>query len=434
MVRLADAAASGSSDTIFALSSGPPPAGIAVVRVSGPQAHEALVSVAGALPVPRHASLRALYGQDGKLLDRALILWFPGPATATGEDLAELHLHGGRAVVAAVLATLGSLAGLRPAHAGEYTRRALLAGRLDLAEAEGLADLLQAETEGQRRRALRLVEGGMGRLVDGWRVRLLDVAARCEAAISYGEELDEDAFDGGSRDDHHLMAAELRERLNQPPAERLRDGLRIVIAGRVNAGKSSLLNALAARDAAIASPHAGTTRDLIEAPVVFGGTSYLLIDGAGLRHAQDEVEQIGIERVRAAIAQADIVLWLGGPAEAPERAIVVRAKADQPAHADDQYDIAVSIYDPPSIARLWAAISARGAILVRDSEEPVLNLRQRHHCIEAVEVIEQAAKEPDILLVAEHLRAALAAFDAITGREGPEAVLDTLFARFCVGK
>ena len=423
------------TDTIFALSSGAPPAAIAVVRLSGPAAGNALARLCRRLPRPRTSVVRTLRDASGEPLDRAVVLWLPGPATSTGEDMAELHLHGGRAVVAAVQSVLAALPGLRPAQAGEFTRRALFADRLDLAEVEGLADLLQADTEDQRRRALRLVEGGLGRLVAGWRVRLLELAACCEAAIDHEEELDATLFGAPERAATAALATELRVRLDQPLAERLRDGLRIVIAGPVNAGKSSMLNALAARDAAIASPIEGTTRDLIEVPVVVDGRSFLLVDGAGLRDADDAIERIGVMRARGAIAAADLVLWLGAVEDAPDAKakLLIDAKSDQRMFAPDpRRDIAVSINEPASIAALWRLILEKTALPAID--ELSLNTRHRAHVAALAVELDKAAVEADVLIISEHLRRGMMMLDAIVGGSGPEQMLDALFARFCVGK
>jgi tRNA modification GTPase len=264
------------TDTIFALSSGQPPAAIGVVRISGPQAFAAVESLAGKLPSPRRATLRTL-STDATHLDRALVLIFPGPTTVTGEDLAELHLHGGRAVVRAVEAALAAMSGLRAAEAGEFTRRALANGRIDLTEAEGLGDLLAAETEAQRRAAIRAAEGGIRQRIEGWASRTLQLSAIVEAMLDHADE-DDVAAEAGPLgrigDDARALEAEIETVLAQPGVERLRDGIRVVLAGPPNAGKSTLLNALAEREAAIVSPLAGTTRDRIEAPVMRDGIAY----------------------------------------------------------------------------------------------------------------------------------------------------------------
>ena len=424
-----------SRDTIFALSSGALPAGIAVVRVSGPNAAQALENLAGKLPEPRRAVSAAL-AWEGEILDRALVLWLPGPGTATGEDVAELHLHGGRAVVASVLAALGAMPGLRMAEPGEFTRRAFSNGKLDLAQAEGLADLLAAETEAQRRQALRQAEGGLGRLVGGWRDRLLGLAARVEAAIEFAEDEDDvPALSPGELVGMESLAAEMQTALEQPPAERLRDGVRIVVAGPTNAGKSSLINTLVGREAAIASPVAGTTRDLIEIPVGIAGMPCLLIDSAGLRETGGHVERIGMARARAAIDAADLILWLGLPEDCPDlsRSILVRAKADL-GKAAAETDIATSIVTGEGLDKLRALLGARVRALLPPADAVALNARHRERIAEAVEELRAAQAQADLLFVAEHLRQARIALDRISGRAGVEEMLDALFGRFCIGK
>ena len=422
-------------DTIFALSSGALPAGIAVVRVSGPHAAQGLENLAGSLPEPRRAVSATLRWQ-GEMLDRALVLWLPGPGTATGEDIAEFHLHGGRAVVASVLDALGALPGLRLAEPGEFTRRAFSNGKLDLAQAEGLADLLAAETEAQRRQALRQAEGGLGKLVGGWRERLLGLAAKVEAAIEFAEDEDDvPALAPADLAGIGELAADMAAALAQPPAERLRDGVRIVVAGPTNAGKSSLINALAGREAAIASPVAGTTRDLIEIPVGIAGMPCLLIDSAGLREAGGHVEQIGMARARAAIDSADLILWLGSPAEAPDRdrTILVRAKADL-GKSGGKGDVATSTVTGEGLDQLRVLLEARICGLLPPADAIALNARHRERVGEAVAELRAAEAQTDILFIAEHLRQARIALDRVTGRAGVEEMLDALFGRFCVGK
>lgn len=422
-------------DTIFALSSGALPAGIAVVRVSGPYAGQALEKIAGKRPAPRRA-ISATLTAHGEILDHALILWLPGPGTATGEDVAELHLHGGRAVVASVLAALGALPGLRMAEPGEFTRRAFSNGKLDLAQAEGLADLLAAETEAQRRQALRQAEGGLGKLVGGWRERLLGLAARVEAAIEFAEDEDDvPALGDADLAGLEALAANMGAALDQPPAERLRDGVRIVVAGPTNAGKSSLINVLAGRDAAIASPIAGTTRDLIEIPVSIADMPCLLIDSAGLREAGGHVEQIGMARARAAIESADLILWLGPPADCPDpaRAILVGAKADL-AKVGAAADVATSTVTGEGLDALRALLETRIRALLPPPDAIAFNARHRARVAEAVAELEAAHTQRDLLFVAEHLRQARIALDRITGQAGVEEMLDALFGRFCIGK
>lgn len=422
------------TDTIVALSSGRPPAAIAVVRVSGAHALAAARALAGDLPPPRRAGLRALR-RGGELLDRALVLAFPGPRSATGEDLVELHLHGGRAVVAAVEAALLAQPMVRAAESGEFTRRALANGRIDLAQAEGLADLLAAETEGARRAAVHAAEGGVSRLARDWLDRLTAMAARVEAALDFADEGDVgEGAAHGVESELAALRAEMAALLAQPPAERLRDGVRVVLAGPPNAGKSTLLNLLTARDAAIVSPVAGTTRDVVEAGVTRGGVAYLLQDTAGLADSTaDPVEAIGVARARRAAAAADLLLWLGDD-PAPPGAVALHARADLPGRGvlPAGRALAVSARDPASVEALWRLIEARAAALV-PVDRLAWNRRQRA-CAEtaAAALVEDAGG--DLLLLAEQLRAARVTLAGVTGAEATEAMLDALFGRFCVGK
>lgn len=419
------------SDTIFALSSGAPPAGVAVVRISGPDAGTALKSLAGALPEPRRATLRTLR-RDGEMLDRALALFFPGPASATGEDVAELHLHGGRAIVAAVRGALAAVPGLREAAPGEFTRRAFENGRIDLAEAEGLADLIEAETEAQRRSALALAGGALSRRVEAWRERILALAARVEAALDFGDEDDVGNPLAGLDEQVAALRGELTAWLARPPAERLKDGVRVVISGPPNAGKSSLFNALIGREAAIVTPVPGTTRDVIEAPVAISGAALLLVDTAGLRETGDAVEAIGVDRARASAGAADVVLWLGAPDRKPEGAVLIHPKADViPAPPGD--GLAVSALTGEGLSELTDLLVARAADLVVPEGEVALNARHRLALAEAAEAL-KGAETADPLIVAEALRRARLTLDRITGRADVEDMLDALFGRFCIGK
>lgn len=296
-------------DTIFALSSGAPPAGIAVIRISGPGASLALQTLCGRVPSPRRASRAWLKDVDGTPLDDGLVLHFPGPATATGEDLAELHLHGGRAVVAAVERALFGIPGLRRAAPGEFTRRAFANGRIDLAEAEGLADLLTAETELQRRTALANAGGVLSRKVEGWRENLLALSAQVEALLDFDEEDDVDsALSAQVMQRAAGLSTDLAQALAAPAAEPLREGFRVALAGPPNTGKSTLFNALLESDAAITAPIAGTTRDVLVHPVAIGGVPFSLVDMAGLRDdSSDVIEAAGIARAEAEICRADLV-------------------------------------------------------------------------------------------------------------------------------
>jgi tRNA modification GTPase len=369
------------------------------------------------------------------VLDDGLALWFPGPKSVTGEDLAELHLHGGRAVVAAVLGALSDLEGLRPATAGEFTRRAFENGRIDLAEAEGLADLLAAETESQRQSALALAEGALGKRVADWQKKLLIISARVEAELDFSDEADvPGGGDSGIEADIAGLAEEMTVLLACPPAERLRDGVRIVLAGPPNSGKSSLFNNLAGRHAAIVTDIAGTTRDLIEAPVVLGGVPLLLVDTAGLRdEVSDAVEGIGIALTGDAMRSADLILWLGVSGEAPNdpRTILIAPKADIEDAADG---LAVSVVTGMGIDALKNELLRRAKLLL--PKPGALALNQRHRAIleDVCTELSAAHGEDDRLITAEHLRAARGRLDALTGKAGVEDMLDALFSGFCIGK
>jgi tRNA modification GTPase len=424
--------------TIFARSTGALPSAIAIVRVSGPAASQALTSLSGkALPVPRAAVVRKLrHPATTVLLDTALVLWLPGPYTATGEDLVELHLHGGHAVVAAVETALADLPDLHPAEPGAFTRRAFENGRLDLTQVEGLADLLAAETERQRTAALVLSEGGLRREVERWQISLLQLAARAEALIDFTDEGDVGEGDAQLQRDIDTLAAELETALATPPAERLRDGVRVGIAGPPNAGKSTLLNALIGREAVIASPIAGTTRDVIETPVNLGGVPVVLVDMAGLRvHTDNSIEAIGIARAEAAIARSDLLLWLGDPADAPEGDHVLRIgpKIDL-GDTQANTDLDISAVTGKNMANLIAMIIERATLLLPAIGSIALTIAQQGHIWAAAAAITRASTQAEDVMRAEDLRAAMRALDRITGAADTEAMLDTLFGRFCIGK
>jgi tRNA modification GTPase len=429
-------------DTIFALSSGSPPAAIAVLRISGPQAGAVLTALAGTLPPPRRASLQALVDPDsGAALDTALLLWFPGPATATGEDLAEIHAHGGRAVVRAIEEALLHRPGLRAAQPGEFTRRALMNGRIDLAEAEGLADLLSAETESQRKAALALAGGGLSRQVADWQDRLLAISAQVEALLDFSDEDDVsgDALASNNINKQiQILVDEWQLWLARPPVERLRDGLTVAIAGPPNAGKSTMLNALARREAAIVSPVAGTTRDIVEVPLALDGIPFRFADTAGLHDGTgDAIEAIGMTRARAFIAAADILLWLGEPVAAPDHRQLVRiaARCDE-AGFDRQRaskaDIILSAHSGQGMDALHNRLVAIARTLLPGESETALNARHRDALTRAAAALADHSSDP--LLIAESLRTARLAIDGITGAAGTESMLDALFGRFCIGK
>ncbi len=428
-----------SSDTIYALSSGNPPAAIAIVRISGSAADRAAEVLAAPLPRPRQAALRTVRNpHTSEELDRALLLRFPGPDSATGEDIVELHLHGGRPVVAAVLEALSLVEGLRAAEPGEFTRRAFENGRIDLAEAEGLADLLTAETQSQRRAALALAGGMLSRRIEGWQEQLLSLAAAVEALLDFSDQGDvSDTLAPSWHLSLERLSGELRTLLSAPPVERLRDGIRVVIAGPPNAGKSSLLNWLAGRRAAITSAIAGTTRDAIEAPMAIGGAPFLLVDTAGLRESTDEIESEGVELARQHLEGADLILWLGAPDDCPlsDRSIMVASKADLWREGErPQADVHVSAETGEGIPLLIELLIERGRALLPQEGEVAINARHRAALEECLDALRSAGASSDLLIVSENLRVAQAALDRVTGRAGVEDMLDRLFGSFCIGK
>lgn len=421
------------ADTIFARSTGALPSAIAIIRISGLRAAFALEALSRRqLPDPRRGVVRRLFDATETLLDAAMVLWMPGPHTVTGEDLVELHLHGSRAVVSGVEAALAALPGLRAAQAGEFTRRAFENGRMDLSQVEGLGDLLVAETTRQRTAALTMSEGGLRRAVEGWQGQLLDLAARVEASIDHDDEPDVAA--GPIDADTRTLIASLDSALSSPPAERVRDGVRIGIAGPPNAGKSTLINALAGRDAAIVSPIAGTTRDLVEVPLNLDGVPIVLIDMAGLRDdSTDPIERIGIDRAQAALVQCDLILWLGDPADTPAgNVMTIATKCDiaPGQHADH----VLSATTGEGMDAFRAALHRRAEALLPVVGDLPLSVGQRAHASAARDALMRSAGHSDDLLRAEELRAAMTALDRITGRADTEAMLDALFGRFCIGK
>ena len=422
-------------DTIFALSSGRPPAAIAVVRVSGPQAHQAGLALCSTLPDARLAAVRMLRDpSSGERLDDALVLRFDGPESSTGEDVIELHCHGGRAVVDAVLAALGEIEGLREAKPGEFTRRAFENGRIDLTEAEGLADLLEAETESQRRAALLLAEGGLRRQIAGWSERVVALSARAELAIDYAEEGEGDAG-GAIAAGAAVLAEELGEWLGRPRVEPLKEGVRVVAAGPPNSGKSSLVNAIAGEDRIIVSAIAGTTRDIVEVPLSVEGIPLLFADTAGLRDSDDAIEAIGIQRASAAIGRADILLWLGPTSEARvhPRMIQLHPKADIAGPAPTG-SLAVSAVTGEGLDRLLERVASLARSLLPAEGAVALNRRQAEAVGDAHRALLEAAQPGDPAIQAEAMRSARMAFDRCTGRTGIEGLLDELFSRFCLGK
>ncbi len=446
------------TDTIFAPATAPGRAAVAVVRLSGPGTLEAVRALSGRLPQPRQASLRKLWAGNGEVLDEGLVLWFPAPGSYTGEDSAELHLHGGGAVVASVLQALAAL-GLRLAEPGEFTRRAFENGRLDLAQAEGVADLIDAETEAQRRQALAQLDGALGRARDLWRADLVEALAFFEAAVDFpDEDLPDDLARRARPVLDRLIVALSGAVAGVRRAEQIRDGFSIALLGVPNAGKSTLLNALARREAAIVTPTPGTTRDIIEVALRLAGYKVVLADTAGLREAQDEVEVEGVRRARLRAATADLRLWVVdgagdaaagaappdvlragdfclvskadlSPGDALGRALTEAAALGLEAHR-------LSAHRPEDVSALEAALAERVVAALGASEPPAAT-RLRHAALlsEAIERLESARALSDAPeLAAEDVRLAARALDRITGRIGPEDVLDRIFSTFCIGK
>lgn len=371
---------------------------------------------------------------SGDRLDDALVLRFDRPASSTGEDVVELHCHGGRAVVDAVLTALSDIDGLRLADPGEFTRRAFQNGRIDLTEAEGLADLLEAETEAQRRAALRVAEGGIRRQIEQWRARVVALSAQAELAIDYVEDSSGEE-DSTIADGARLLGSELGEWLARPRVERLKEGIRIVAAGPPNAGKSSLINAIAGTDKIIVSEIAGTTRDVIEVPLSMAGQAFQFVDTAGLRVSTDTLEAIGIGMAQREIAGADILLWLGEPQSAPahERRILIHPKSDLEGPAPEGA-LRVSAVTGEGLESLMSRILSSSADLLPVDDAIALNRRQAAALGDAQAALNECALAGDAVLQAESLRLARSAFDRLTGRAGVEDLLDALFSRFCLGK
>ena len=423
-------------DTIFALSSGAPPAGIGVIRVTGPEARQALQAIAGRVPSSRRAMRASFRDAEGTLLDDGLALFFPGPASVTGEDLAEFHCHGGRAVIAAVEATLAALPGFRRAQPGEFTRRAFINGRIDLAEAEGLGDLLAAETEIQRRSAMAMAGGVLSNKVAGWREALLGLSAQVEAVLDFSDEDDVASLPTDFTDRVASLLGELEIALAAPHAEMLREGFRVALAGPPNAGKSTLFNALVESEAAITAEIAGTTRDVLVRPVALGGVPFSFVDMAGLREpGDDRVEAIGIARAWGELDLADLILWLGAEGAGPVGAWEVDAQCDRTEHIRKNAPRhLLSAVTGAGMDNLRRALidHARGAM--PGPGTVALNERQRNLLSSAVDALAGAATSRDPLLVAENLRLSRVAFDNLLGNTSTEDVLDAVFGRFCIGK
>lgn len=438
--------------TIIALATPPGRAGVAVLRASGPQAGALAAALTRRpLPAPRCATVAAFCDPvTGALLDRGLLLWFPGPASFTGEDVAEFQVHGSRAVLAALLATATAFPGVRLAEPGEFTRRAFDHGKLDLTEVEGLADLIDAETEAQRRQAVRQLDGALGQIILGWQARLMRALAHCEATIDFVEEEDvpEDLL-AAARPDLAALLAEMQAQAADARGERLRQGLTIVILGPPNAGKSSLLNALAGREAAIVSDRAGTTRDVIELHLDLGGYPVTLVDTAGLRATDDPIEAEGIRRARVRADQADLALVLLDRADWPTVPDDVAPWLDQPGTlrlltkcdagiappADAGDWLPLSVRDGIGFEALMQALTDRAAALLSTGADPLLT-RARHRAAlaETCAALDRALAGTVPELITEDVRLALRGLGRIVGRVDVEDILGLIFAEFCIGK
>jgi tRNA modification GTPase len=432
-------------DTIFAPSTAPGRAGIAVLRVSGPDAKRAVESLCGSSSLaPKHTFLKAFRDSDGAPIDRGLLLWFEAPHSFSGEDIAEFHVHGGRAVIDAMLAALAKIPGLRPAEPGEFTRRAVENGKLDLTQAEALADLIDAQTDAQRKQALRQSDGALSELYEGWTTRLIRAVALSEAVLDFpDEEIPADTLNT-VREVSAIIAGEIRAHLNDHRrGEILRDGIYLTVFGLPNSGKSSLLNALAKRDVAIVSEIAGTTRDVIEVRLDLGGYPVIVADTAGIRETGDAIESEGVRRALARAESADIKL------------VLVDASADKPLDGlpkDIRPDIVVwnkidigqprmggipiSAKTGEGIPALLSTISKLCAKLLesKSNDAPLTRARHRAHLEEALAALERGAKVPERELFGEDLRLALRSLGRITGRVDIEDVLDVVFREFCIGK
>ncbi len=434
-------------DSIYALSSGALPCGVAVIRLSGPQARDALVALSGELPEPRHAALCAFRRRDGAILDQGLALWFPAPASATGEAVAELHIHGSRAVLQAMFAELSSM-GLRMAEPGEFTRRAFANGKLELTELEGLADLIAAETEVQRRQAIGQAVGERGngggalaRKAEGWRRTLITLRAEVEARLDFSDEGDVAevlpvAFDAqvtALRDDMQAALSDAAQ------GERVREGFCVAILGRPNAGKSSLLNALSRRDVAIVTEEAGTTRDVLEVSLDIGGYPVIAFDTAGLREAGSAAEAEGVRRARRAGEAADLVLWLEDCRLEPEAPPAlggapvwrVATKVDLMERCAEA--LAISVKSGAGMAQLVERIGGAAAEAMGNGNALVTRQRQAEAIAAAVTALGRIDGTEDEIK-ADLLRAASDAIGRLSGRIDVEDVLDQLFGAFCIGK
>lgn len=437
------------TDTIYALSSGSPPAGVALIRVSGPATADALARLCGPLPPARVATLRTIRTRNSDILDSGLVLYFPGPASFTGEDCCELQVHGGRAVVSAILDELAAMDGLRHSEAGEFARRAFQNGKLDLVEVEGLADLIAAETEMQRRLAVEQSGGGQSALYAGWARRLTHARAMIEAELDFA---DEDDIPGSVSAAIWTDIGRLREEIDEHiaragVAEIIRDGLKIVIAGEPNAGKSSLLNALAQRDIAIVTEIAGTTRDVLSVDLSLAGFSVKLFDTAGLRETDEVVEREGIRRARQVIADADLVLllsekpsdfrldeWQPGKS-VPVIRVATKVDRPMPRWKTSEADVFLSTRTGEGMDKLLAMLQAHLPDLAGNTALSMPSRRRHVDCLrQAGAALVRSMEARELELQAEQLRQAGDALGRITGRVDVEKLLDVIFSEFCIGK
>ncbi len=435
-----DRGQAGVGETVFALATAPGRAAVAVIRISGPATDEALQAISGALPPPRQLMLRAIRAANGMLIDRGMVVRFPEGASYTGEAMAELHLHGGRATVARALAELEATPGLRQAEPGEFTRRAMRNGRIDLARAEGLAELIDAETEMQRRQALAALDGGLAGQARLWREGVIDALGWIEATLDFSDEADSpDALPEDLGHELRRLASEIAEAAALAPGrERVREGFRVALVGPPNAGKSTLINAIAGEDVAISSATPGTTRDVIRVSCDLDGLPVVFLDMAGLRATADEVEALGVERGRRAAASADLRLFLAAP-DAPDLAeeglerpgdIRVWTKADLGAGPGWRE---ISVIRGHGVKALLADI--RTELAARAPASAVSANRRQSACLrDAAAALMDAASPAPAEIRAEWLRRAALSLELMIGSVAPDDVLDGVFRRFCIGK
>ncbi|WP_406855587.1 tRNA uridine-5-carboxymethylaminomethyl(34) synthesis GTPase MnmE [Alsobacter sp. KACC 23698] len=439
-----------SSDTIYALATAPGRAALAVIRISGPLSGRVLMTLAGGLPPARRATVRTLRDGAGVALDEALVLFFKGPASFTGEDVAELHLHGGRAVTSAVLHALSLMEGVRPAQPGEFTRRALHNGKMDLTQAEGLADLIDSETDAQRAQAIRQYGGGLSAAVQEWRSKLLTAQAIIAADLDFSDEHDvgDDVPIGELLRLLDRVRAALLAQIADRRAERVRDGVTVVVTGPPNVGKSSLLNWFSGRDAAIVTDVPGTTRDLIEVDVDLDGVLFRFVDTAGIRETADPVESIGIDKALRRAAEADVVLRLSDRDEQPGVSVphalpdviqkTVRTKIDSYPEQTPWADFAISVVTGAGLTNLRGALVEIASPLAGRDPSLVTRARHRAAMTEAVSHLDRACTllqaAGGLELVAEELRLAAGSLAELTGAMNSEAILDQVFSSFCIGK